>query len=98
MSAGTMIACACKEIWMGKQSSLGPIDPQYRGLPAHAIIKEFKRAVTEIKTDQRLIPVWQPIIAKYTPALIKDIPIFHLYFTRNFDVKDIFSNILQTSG
>jgi membrane-bound ClpP family serine protease len=22
MSAGTMTACACKEIWMGKQSSL----------------------------------------------------------------------------
>jgi ClpP class serine protease len=26
MSAGTMIACACKSIVMGKQSSLGPID------------------------------------------------------------------------
>ncbi|MBX4308663.1 ATP-dependent Clp protease proteolytic subunit, partial [Mycobacterium tuberculosis] len=28
MSAGTMIACSCFEIIMGKQSSLGPIDPQ----------------------------------------------------------------------
>ena len=27
MSGGTMIACSCKEIIMGKQSSLGPIDP-----------------------------------------------------------------------
>lgn len=27
MSAGTMIACSCKEIIMGQQSSLGPIDP-----------------------------------------------------------------------
>ena len=27
MSGGTIIACACKEIVMGKQSSLGPIDP-----------------------------------------------------------------------
>lgn len=25
MSAGTMIACSSKEIWMGKQSSLGPV-------------------------------------------------------------------------
>jgi ClpP class serine protease len=65
MSAGTMMACACKEIWMGKQSSLGPIDPQYRGLPAHAIIEEFKRVVFDIQKDPRLIPVWQPIIAKY---------------------------------
>jgi hypothetical protein len=29
MSAGTMIACSCKEIVMGLQSSLGPIDPQF---------------------------------------------------------------------
>ncbi|MDR1315838.1 MAG: hypothetical protein LBK13_03095 [Spirochaetales bacterium] len=70
MSAGTMMACACKEIWMGRQSSLGPIDPQYRGLPAHAIIEEFKRAVSDVQKDPRLIPVWQPIIAKYTPALL----------------------------
>ena len=32
MSAGTMIACSCREIVMGKQSSLGPIDPQFGGL------------------------------------------------------------------
>lgn len=29
MSAGTMIACAGKEIVMGNHSSLGPIDPQF---------------------------------------------------------------------
>ena len=33
MSAGTMIACSSKEIVMGKQSSLGPIDPQYHNVP-----------------------------------------------------------------
>ncbi len=26
MSAGTMIACSCKEIWMAKHSQLGPTD------------------------------------------------------------------------
>ena len=31
MSAGTMIACACKSIVMGKHSNLGPIDPQLGG-------------------------------------------------------------------
>lgn len=31
MSGGTMIACACKEIIMGKHSNLGPIDPQVYG-------------------------------------------------------------------
>jgi len=51
MSAGTMIACSCKEIIMGKQSSLGPIDPQFNGIPAHGVVEEFKRAYTEIKAD-----------------------------------------------
>ncbi len=70
LSAGTMIACASKEIVLGAQSSLGPIDPQYCGLPAHAIIEEFKRAHFEIRQDPSKIPVWQPIIAKYNPTLI----------------------------
>jgi len=70
MSAGTMIACACDEILMGKQSSLGPIDPVYRGLPAHGVVEEFKRAYEEVKEDSSKIPVWQPIIANYSPTLI----------------------------
>ena len=70
MSAGTMIALSCKEIILGKHSSLGPIDPQIHGLPAHGIIEEFDRAANEIKVDQSRIPLWQPIIAKYHPALI----------------------------
>lgn len=70
LSAGTMIACACNEIIMGKQSSLGPIDPQFRGTPAHGVVEEFKRAYQEIKEDPSKIPVWQPIIAKYPPTFI----------------------------
>ena len=70
LSAGTMIACACKEIVMGKQSSLGPIDPQINGLPAHGIVKEFERAAEEIQANPARIPLWQPIIARYSPAFI----------------------------
>lgn len=70
LSAGTMVACACNSILMGKQSSLGPIDPQFRGLPAHGIIEEFNQAHQEIRVDPSKIPVWQPIIAKYNPTLI----------------------------
>lgn len=75
MSAGTMIACACKEIVMGKQSSLGPVDPQFRGTPAHGIKEEFERACNEIRRsdgtiDQAKVAVWQPIIAKYPPTFV----------------------------
>lgn len=70
MSAGTMIACSCKEIYMGKHSSLGPIDPQFRGTPAHGVVEEFERACEEIKNDPSRIPVWQSILAKYSPAFI----------------------------
>ncbi|MFC1486052.1 S49 family peptidase [Candidatus Latescibacterota bacterium] len=70
LSAGTMIACACRNIIMGDHSSLGPIDPQYGNIPAHGVIEEFKRAYQEVKNDPAKIPVWQPIIAKYSPTLI----------------------------
>jgi len=70
MSAGTMVACSCKEILMGKHSNLGPIDPQINGIPTHGIIEEFNRAFSEIKKDGASIPLWQPIIAKYNPTLI----------------------------
>ena len=70
MSAGTMIACSCKQIVMGKQSSLGPIDPQMNGLAAHGVIEEFKRAQKEIAADPSCVPTWQPIIAKYHPTMI----------------------------
>lgn len=70
MSGGTMIACASNKILMGKQSSLGPIDPQFNGLPAHGFIEEFEQAHREIKADNSRIAVWQPIINKYSPTLV----------------------------
>lgn len=70
MSAGTMVALAAKEIVMGKHSSIGPIDPQFGGIPAHGIIEEFETAREAIKNDPASIPLWQPIIGKYHPTLI----------------------------
>lgn len=70
MSAGTMIALSCEKIIMGRHSSVGPIDPQFAGRPAHAIIEEFDTAKREIAQDPSTAAVWQPIIAKYDPTLI----------------------------
>lgn len=70
MSGGTMIACACREIIMGKPSNLGPIDPHFGGIPAHGVLEEFARAVEEVRKDPARIPVWQAIVAKYSPSFL----------------------------
>ena len=70
MSAGTILACSCKEIVMGKHSNLGPIDPQLSGIPAHGVVQEFKRAFKEIKKDPMKQAVWHPILQKYHPTFL----------------------------
>ena len=70
MSGGTLIACSCEEIIMGKQSSLGPIDPQVSNVPAQAVLTEFNEAKDEIATNPLTIPLWQTIISKYDPTFI----------------------------
>lgn len=70
MSAGTMIACACKEIVMGRQSNLGPIDPQFRGVPCHGVVEEFERAIKQISQEPESIGVWRQIIQQYTPTFL----------------------------
>ncbi len=70
MSGGTMISCASKEIFMGKHSSLGPIDPQIAGMAAHAVRDEFRQAIAEAKADPASIPFWGQIISKYPPTLL----------------------------
>lgn len=70
MSGGTMIACACKEILMGCESNIGPIDPQFSGIPAHGVIAEFRQACEEVAKDPKTIPIWQAIISKYHPTFL----------------------------
>lgn len=70
MSGGTMIACSAHEIVMGKQSSLGPIDPQFGGIPAHGIIEEFQQAAKDIRENPANRDLWLPIISKYEPTFI----------------------------
>lgn len=70
MSAGTLIACASKEILMGTHSNLGPIDPQVRGVPAYGVIEEFRSAAKDIKEDPAKVHVWHPILSKYHPTFL----------------------------
>ncbi len=72
MSAGTMMALSTSEIIMGKQSSLGPIDPQYGGMSCAGIIEEFNEACAAVSKNPNLAAVWGPIISKYHPTFIGD--------------------------
>ncbi len=70
MSAGTMMALSCKEIMMGKQSNLGPIDPQIGGVPCQGVLDEFEQAKRDIKSNPNSAPLWQAIISKYHPTFL----------------------------
>lgn len=72
MSAGTMIALSCKEIIMGKESNIGPIDPQFGGMSCAGVIEEFEKAAVDIKSNPATIPLWQAIISKYHPTFLGD--------------------------
>jgi hypothetical protein len=55
---------------MGKQSNLGPIDPQFGGIPAHGVLKEFDEAIAAVKADPASTPIWQVVVGKYHPTFI----------------------------
>ena len=71
MSAGTMIACSGKSIIMGKHSSLGPIDPQFNGIPCYNIKDEFQKAKEELSNTQDNIAYWSILLNRYPPAFLK---------------------------
>jgi ClpP class serine protease len=73
MSAGTIIACACKEIYMGKHSNLGPVDPQINGLPAYAVVEELARAYDEITKDHNRQYVWIQFLADILLVLFSSV-------------------------
>lgn len=70
MSAGTIIALACREIIMGMHSSLGPIDPQVGGLSAHGLIEEFNAIQDALKDNPQKAQAWVPVLQQYRPTLI----------------------------
>jgi ClpP class serine protease len=76
MSAGTMISLAANRIVMGRQSQLGPIDPQLpiggRSVSARAVVEQFERAKTEVLGDLNTAHVWAPILQSMGPALLQE--------------------------
>lgn len=68
MSAGTMLACSANIIIMGKHSCLGPIDPQYGGVPAYNIVTEFKEAKSDLDRNPQAKTYWELQLKKYPAA------------------------------
>lgn len=68
MSAGTMLACSAKTILMGSHSCLGPIDPQFGGIPAYNIVSEFNDAKSDIENNPKSKDFWESQLKKYPPA------------------------------
>lgn len=74
LSAGTLIACASDEIWMGPYSSLGPTDPQIliedNYIPVGAIIAEIKEAFSQVTEDPKKALLWSSRFQQIPPGLI----------------------------
>lgn len=77
MSAATMIACAADVIIMGKQSAIGPIDPQITfptqhgpfTAPAQALLDDFAQAKSEVIATPNVAPLWVSKMRDYPPGI-----------------------------
>lgn len=76
MSAGTMISLSTDNIVMGKQSQLGPIDPQMplggRTVSARAVVEQFGQAHGDILANTQAAHVWAPVLASLGPSLLQE--------------------------
>ena len=59
-----------KNAIMGKESSLGPVDPQFHGLSCQEAVDEFEQAVAEVSVNPASLGLWQIRISKYTPTFL----------------------------
>ena len=74
MSGGAMISLASDRLILGKQSQLGPIDPQIslggQYYSARAIKEEFDKAKKDIESNLNLAHLWAPILQNMSPSLV----------------------------
>ena len=74
MSGGAMISLAGDLLILGRQSQLGPIDPQLtignQMHSARAIQEGFGKAREDIEKDIKLAHLWAPILQNMGPSLV----------------------------
>jgi hypothetical protein len=70
-SAATMMCLAADEIIMHRQGTLGPIDPQINGIPAHSILESFEEVRRLLKDEgPASLTAYMPLISKYDLHLL----------------------------
>lgn len=71
-SAATMLALSGNEIILHPSAVLGPIDPQFDGIPARSIKRGFEKAKkTILKEGPNILPAYLPLIEKYSLHLLE---------------------------
>ncbi len=74
MSGGAMISLASNLLVLGRQSQLGPIDPQFsianKTHSARAIQEGFNQAKKDIEGNTKLAHLWAPILQNMGPSLV----------------------------
>jgi hypothetical protein len=56
---------------MGKQSSLGPVDPQFNGVPCQAILSEYDFVKREIAASPSVEGLWSAIYENIGASFIQ---------------------------
>jgi hypothetical protein len=86
LSAGTMIALAADHLYMGRQSQLGPTDPQLlmqgRAISAQSVLDQFAAARGDILLDPKVAPAYMPLLGAMAPSLVQEAR-YAIDYTRN---------------
>lgn len=76
MSGGAMMSLASGLVILGKQSQIGPIDPQFsagnKSYSARAIEEGFNNARKDIEENTTLAHLWAPILRSMGPSLVTE--------------------------
>ena len=98
MSGGAMISLAGDLLLLGKQSQLGPIDPQFlidnEVYSARAIQEGFGRAREDIEKDIRLAHLWAPILQNMGPSLVLEAD-KHLKYSQELVANWLYERMLR---
>lgn len=71
-SAATLISMAADEIVMDIVGTLGPIDPQFNGIPARAILRAFETVEERLKNEgPAALTAYLPLLSKYDLHLLE---------------------------